>query len=432
MDRISKETISVVIDGERISHEVYVDDETKLDIDPNTGVFRTRSESEELIREVYNIGKVSMKGELERYNKWIRSGNGRRHHNDMFRKIDSKVAVRDATADSPKSNGSSVEENVERAEAMKNRGNELLGRGDTRKALQQYLSAVSLLEHSQKKDTHSNSLLAVCFSNAAEACLRLQRLEDALGYASASIAADLTKEKSHFRKCVSLQRLGRLAECREALAKLQERRALCAADWESVKKAAEVPGTLRVCPKSQKFITSTDARVGDVLLELPVIALPAAVEGEDDARMLCRWFLSVDGKEASDAVVSFVALCGGPPLMNVHPDVCCMMQMVMGAAEHVSHERACSAMIFLLCAGKLSGNACSDEAVRLWSEGLMESDNGDEDRGLRQRKLVLGRARLTRVDGNNRQNASLVSHSDRCWTVVSTASLPRGTMVVTQ
>ena len=58
MDQISKETITVAIDGELISHEVYVDECTKMDVDPNTGVFRTRSESEQLFRDGYAAGKV--------------------------------------------------------------------------------------------------------------------------------------------------------------------------------------------------------------------------------------------------------------------------------------------------------------------------------------------------------------------------------------
>lgn len=73
-----KETVSVVVGGERISQEVYVDTQTGLDVDPHSGVFRTRKETTDHLAEVYNVGKDTMRGELERYNEWMMGRGGKR------------------------------------------------------------------------------------------------------------------------------------------------------------------------------------------------------------------------------------------------------------------------------------------------------------------------------------------------------------------
>jgi tetratricopeptide (TPR) repeat protein len=420
MDRVRTETIVVDIDGERIAHEVYLDEETNMDIDPNTGVFRTRAESEALVREVFNIGKVSMRGELERYNKWIRTGSGQKHQSNLLKKVDSLgVTSRSSCAVS-----TGTEESFGGVEAVKNRGNECLGRGDLRKALGHYLAAASMLTAQKKKNmTESETLLlAVCRSNAAETAIRLERFNEALELASLSLEADPAREKSHYRKCLALLRLGRLAECRAAIAFLEEQKGALSAEWADLKKRAETVGALQMCPKTRRLVSSTDVRPGDVLLELHVTVFPTSrTNAEDDVLALCRWYCGPEGAEARSAVSALVGLCGSVTLVSVSSGTCQVVKQLASIDKDASHECLCSALVFLLCVGKLQGSVES-----YWREELDDSlAFGDG-----QLAVVLGRCRLTRSDEDPPRNATATASSCRkTWQIVASTSFSRGTPV---
>jgi tetratricopeptide (TPR) repeat protein len=55
----------------RIAYEVFVDAETGLDVDPQSGEMRTREDTLAMVRSVYDVGADALGNELERYNRWI-------------------------------------------------------------------------------------------------------------------------------------------------------------------------------------------------------------------------------------------------------------------------------------------------------------------------------------------------------------------------
>lgn len=76
-------SITVRVGDELVRHDVYVDRETGLDVDLQTGEFRSREETEAMVREVYTVGKEALGSDLDRYNRWLRGG-GAKKEKAMF------------------------------------------------------------------------------------------------------------------------------------------------------------------------------------------------------------------------------------------------------------------------------------------------------------------------------------------------------------
>ena len=443
MDQIRRETVIVDIEGEKIAQEVYVDEQSRLDIDPNTGVFRPRAETEQLIRDVYNVGKVSLRSELERYNKWVRTADGRKQQENLFRKVNTTVFS--GASDHHRSTigttkQTSPEQAMEAAEGMKTKGNESLSRNDARKALQCYNTAITLLNSQDavagwRSSSKVLSALAVYNSNASEACLRLERNTMALRFATDALALDPMREKSWFRECTALFRLGKLPECRNQIAAARSNgRNLTSLEWTLLEKHVEAAPRVRVDVSSGSFVTCADVTKGEVLAELPCIAVPAElvmdseeVSENQKLERWCRWFFSEDAAMARAAFASYLALCHGPPLVPLSPQLVELTVKALASTETLCVVNAADFLCFLLCAGLLNHIVMDERVACAWVEGLTKvSDEAGSEKWL----LVLGKARL-RLSGRAAQESTTAqfSFSDGILKVVSRDDLTKGTVV---
>lgn len=282
MENVTKKTIVVEVDdNHRIKHDVYVDQETGLDVDIDSGDFRTREETEEFVREVYRIGKEAMPHELERYNKWIQTGGNRAKEEKLFKKpswLTGNVAEPVVTPSMMKATQElSEEDRHEFAVVRKNEGNEALGKGDLRTALRKYSEGIAF-----------DGTIAALYSNRAEVNIRLQRWRATLQDSSKAVELQPSPwfERAAFRRAIALTKLGLRAEalqaCQDGLT--QSKKSAAVADsvkrWEM--QFAEVQKTsTAVCFVATSQQGNSDVEVlpkclvegvkkGEVICELPL------------------------------------------------------------------------------------------------------------------------------------------------------------------
>ena len=178
----SEEIRVTMSDGKVIKYETCVDCQTGLDVDPNNGTFRTREETISLVRDIYDVGKVDLATDLEKYNQWIRS------NPDAAAKEKSLWAHRSPESEPKAPAPSPLIEAVQ----LKNEGNEALKSSRFRTAVKLYSRAMKLAPRA-----------AVLWANRSEAHLRLGRWDSALADAKNAVqllegtsAPDSPKESS--------------------------------------------------------------------------------------------------------------------------------------------------------------------------------------------------------------------------------------------
>lgn len=216
-----KELVSVNVAGEEICQEVFVDDETGMDVDTHSGAFRTREETTTMIKEVYEVGKVSMKGELERYNKWVQKAQGTRiggssasvsHQDDsnMFKKMGGSSA----TYTTPRQPLVTPEKLQKEGISEKNKGNEYFTKSKMHHALICYRRSAQILEaaagmmssNKSKRDVvEVTRQCSIVWSNMAECNIRLDRLGCAEKCAREALKLDPTSDKALHRLTVALE-----------------------------------------------------------------------------------------------------------------------------------------------------------------------------------------------------------------------------------
>ncbi|ORC90242.1 putative serine/threonine protein phosphatase type 5 [Trypanosoma theileri] len=256
MQDLVKVSVTVPVDGELVGQEVYMDSATGLDVDPLSGVFRTRSETEELIAEVYRIGRDALPKELERYNAWVTRGS-RRGDNVLsshvqhslpptFRKVKSVTGVL--------AKGSETEN-------CRERGNEAIKSGDFRRAVKWYSEGL----------IHEPSSSAL-MSNRAAAKILLGRSEDALSDAEMAISFDSENVKAYYRKSTALCMLGERSKASTCVG-VSEKKFGSDLAWESLNKRIEdTPVAVLV---GDRWVCSEDVEEGKELCALETIELPS-------------------------------------------------------------------------------------------------------------------------------------------------------------
>lgn len=289
-------TIIVDVGNERVRHEVYVDRQTGLDVDIDTGVFRSREETEALVRDVYSVGKSALGADLERYNRWLATG-GAKKEEALFRPI-SKPTAR--AADSTRAAAHPRVEELSDAFVWKEQGNGHLIKGDHQRALQCYTAGL------QQEPNN-----AVLLSNRAEVNLRLGRYNCALEDASAAIAnAEASVgEKAWFRRIRARigmrDRSGALGDLEVVHKMYPASRA--ASDWIiKSKEAAELP-VLELAPLTHKEAPGPSVDVPrfgvisrvrhDVAMGTVVCVLPAILIRRESER---SWLPEVVGHQSAE------------------------------------------------------------------------------------------------------------------------------------
>ncbi|RNE98792.1 mitochondrial import receptor subunit [Trypanosoma conorhini] len=260
---VEKQVVTVAVDGERVSQEVYVDASTGLDVDAQTGVFRTRAETEELIREVYRVARDALPRELERYNTWMRGG----------ARADLSHSSPQHTPPAVVGAGTSagVLTKPGKAEEYRARGNDAMRQGELRKALRCYSEALQC-------EPASSTL----WSNRAAAMIRLGRGDAALSDAEKAISLDPTNVKAYYRKASALSLLGARAAA-----------ACCVKDsvkqfgtdvaWESLDRRIASMATAVLV--DHRWVCSEAVEEGEELCTLQGIKLPSV----DPSEVLRLW-----------------------------------------------------------------------------------------------------------------------------------------------
>ena len=208
-----KELVTVNVMGEEVSQEVFVDDETGMDVDTHSGAFRTREETTTMIKEVYEVGRVSMKGELERYNKWVQKAQGTRIGASDDSNTFKKMGGSSATYATPRQPLVTPEKVLKEGIAEKNKGNDYFTKGKVQHALICYRRAAQVLEaaagmNSNKSKRESNEVNHQCsivWSNMAECNIRLDRFGCAEKCAQEALRLDPTSEKAQHRLAVAME-----------------------------------------------------------------------------------------------------------------------------------------------------------------------------------------------------------------------------------
>lgn len=212
-----KELVTVNVMGDDISQEVYVDEETGMDVDTQSGVFRTREETETMIKDVYEVGRVSLRGELEKYNKWVQKAQGSRSGSADKATLANaptfkKLGGSSQTYTTQKKKLVSAEGVISDGVEEKSKGNDYFGKAKYSHALICYRRAAQILENvSQKVQTtkreESEALRqgSVVWANMAECNIRLERFKCAHNCCRESLRLDPTNEKALHRLKVSLE-----------------------------------------------------------------------------------------------------------------------------------------------------------------------------------------------------------------------------------
>lgn len=277
MDRsqIRKERIVVRVGDESVVQEVFVDEETGLDVDEHNGTFRTRDETETLVRTVFQIGAAAMPSELERYNKWLKGSSPV----DVFQKRATTLnstPLKHSTA-SPAS--SSADSRFDLATQKKNDGNEALSSGDARRALRCYREALRIVEGFPRGAASCESLAVTLYSNSSQAHIQLSRYEAAVQDCAAALALSPTHVKTLFRLGVGLCCLGRYRDAEmEVLARLRSIGSLDAASaLEQLASKGFASASIAHC-KGARLIRGrwhwqleSDAAAGDLVTTLPFV-----------------------------------------------------------------------------------------------------------------------------------------------------------------
>eukprot|EP00759_Apiculatamorpha_spiralis_P016078 PhF_6_TR2247/c1_g1_i1/m.3833 len=188
-------TIKVDVDGETVLHQIYLDSETGLDIDINSGKMSSREETEEVVRSIYRVGRETLKDDIHKTTDWHRkalydSGVNLQRFSMKGGPSNKKVPEK------PKSKYDPEILKEKSPEELKALGNEALSLGKPIDAVAVYDVAIRKLP------------TAVLYANRAEANLRLHKYTEALTDTCNSIRMDPTYGKAYFRKGVALVSLG--------------------------------------------------------------------------------------------------------------------------------------------------------------------------------------------------------------------------------
>ena len=184
--------------GQRVTYDVLVDPETGMDVDPQSGDYRTREETEEMVRTIYSIGESSpeLQADLDRYNKWRdklenldgeqsnKGDSSAKHHRQSIdtshmtaaeiaeaiykqeqlkkkQQAEAEKLAKEAAGTAQKATNQ-VEDISGEADKLKLLGNDAIVRKDYAKALELYSRAIDLDDGNP-----------VYWSNRAEVCLRV-------------------------------------------------------------------------------------------------------------------------------------------------------------------------------------------------------------------------------------------------------------------
>ncbi|RNF06988.1 mitochondrial import receptor subunit [Trypanosoma rangeli] len=292
---VEKHMVIVSVDGERISQEVYVDASTGLDVDPQTGVFRTRAETEKLIREVYLIARDALPTELERYNKWMRGGS-RAGLSQPFLQHALPTVAGTVTSDG-------IPTKPEKTAEYRARGNDAMRRGDLRKALRWYSEALQC-------EPASSTL----WSNKAAAMVQLGRGDAALSDAEKAISLDPTNIKAYYRKASALYLLGARAAAARCVKDSVKQFGTDVA-WESLER--RIVSMARAVLVDDRWICSEAVEGGEELCTLQGIKLPSV----DPSEVLQLW--AEDGVPAAvlTAEAAYYAARGSRPLLEPYDGI---------------------------------------------------------------------------------------------------------------
>ncbi|KAF8276102.1 mitochondrial import receptor subunit [Trypanosoma cruzi cruzi] len=292
---VEKRLVTVPVDGELVSQEVYVDASTELDIDPQTGVFRTRAETEELIKEVYRIARDALPKELERYNNWMRSGSRSDVSHTPLQHTSLHV-VRSGTA-------ASFPQKTEKAEEYRARGNDAMKQGNLRKAVRCYSEAL-------KYEPSSSTL----WSNRAAAMIQLDRGDDALSDAKRAISLDPMNVKAYYRKASALYLLGARTAAACCVKESVKRFGTNAA-WESL--GERIGSMARAVLVDHRWICNEDVEEGEELFTLKPIKLPCA----DPSEVLHLWAKAGVPSVILAEEAAYYAARGSEPLVEPYHGV---------------------------------------------------------------------------------------------------------------
>lgn len=241
--------------GERIKQTVRVDAETGLDINEITGLLQTRDETLRTAQEVYEVGRVALGPELDRYNEWLKK------NEDKERKLFGKAPAVPGTTQAQREQrpppsqpsaqhaapavSSGVENLSDIADARKAEGNAALQRGDLRRAVALYTEAINI-----------DDGVDVYWSNRAEAQLRLRRYTDALHDARRARALNPSNEKAAFREVSALKALRRIDEARATATAAAAAFPARAATWEPLCRELDAAPVLLLEPVTAQAATS--------------------------------------------------------------------------------------------------------------------------------------------------------------------------------
>lgn len=292
---VEKLVVTVSVDGELVTQEVYVDTSTGLDIDPHTGIFRTREQTEALVKEVYRIGRDALPRELDRYNKWMQ-GDSCTHNLQLISHCLPSMATRAGSS-------TAVSNKLEEAEEWKARGNDAMRLCDARRAACCYSEA---LRHKPSSST--------LWANRAAAMIHLGRGDDALSDAERAISLDPANVKAYYRKTFALCLLGARAAANHCLKDSVKRFGANTA-WDSLgRRIGAMPRAVLV---DHRWICSEDVAEGEELCALEGLKLPST----DAYEVLRLWAKNGVPPEVLAKEAAYYALRGCEPVFEVYNGV---------------------------------------------------------------------------------------------------------------
>ncbi|KEG13806.1 putative serine/threonine protein phosphatase type 5 [Trypanosoma grayi] len=251
---VEKTMVTVPVDGDIVSQEVYVDVSTGLDVDPHSGVFRPRAETEELIREVYRVGRDALPKELERFNKWMKTTSQSGVGGLLLQPASPVLTKVGQSGDAAKS----VEDKVD----WRTRGNESMRCGDARKAAHCYREAL-------RREPSKSAL----WSNRAAAMIQLGRGDAALADAEQAITLDPTNVKAYYRKASALCLLGAREAAGHVVRDCVERFGVNEGWMLLGKRIQSAEGVMLAC---DRWICTESFAEGEELCALEAVRLPSA------------------------------------------------------------------------------------------------------------------------------------------------------------
>jgi len=197
--------IQIDVDGECVVHDVYVDQETGLDVDIDTGKMCPREETIETVRTIYRIGRTSLQDDIRKTTDWHKQLQAVHDSEVNIRRVNLHGEKSHATQKKPVSKYDPSMLSHKSSEELKALGNEALLVGKVEDAIFVYTKAIE------------KGATAVLHANRAEAYIRQHKYSEALADACKSVTMDPRYGKGYYRKAVALIKTGHPTEALKAL-----------------------------------------------------------------------------------------------------------------------------------------------------------------------------------------------------------------------